>query len=366
MKDEKTPIVPDGENDFGPEPEEFHILEYVNILLRRRWLIIAGVFACVIFTGIYFKMQTPVYTASAKFLPSREADTTSRMGQIIGTGQLQSLEGRIPADYYTVLLGSRPFLERMAKKKFSGGKLGQDIDLMTYYKIDGSTEAYRQILAVNAISQSLKVNRARATSAQVSSVIRISYTTSDPDLSAAVVNAFLDEIILYNQDVRESKAKQNRVFIEDQLKETEALLKKAEADLAGFNARNIKIVTSDLQMEKDRLRRNVTVQEAVFIELKKQLELAKIEEQERKPSIEIIERATPPLQKSAPAVRKKVILAGFLALLLFCALAIGLEYLKKIDPDEERTRAFLDNINDIKEDIAKAGRIVGLKKPHKK
>ena len=361
------PNTTDKEEGLVFEPGEFHIIEYVNMLLKRRWLIIIGAFICVVFAGIYFKMQPPVYTASARFLPSREQDMTSRMGTIIGSGgRVESLEGGTRADYYPMLLGSRPFLERMAQKKFFSKKWGAEVDLTAYYKIEGNSETEKSRRTADVISRVLTVNVGRLSGAQPNPAITISYFTNEPELSAVIVNAFLDEIILYNQNIRDTKAKQNRVFIENQLRETQDLLKKAEAELANFTSRNIKIVTPELQVEKDRLKRAVTVQEEVFIELKKQLELAKIEEQEKKPSIEIIERAAPPLFKSAPKVRKNVKIAGFLGLVFFCALAIGLDYISKINPEEERTKEFLKYIKDIEGDIRKAGRVVGLGKKKKK
>lgn len=49
--------------------EEVHLIDYVNVLLKRRWLIAFGVFISVLFTGIISKKMAPVFAASAKFLP---------------------------------------------------------------------------------------------------------------------------------------------------------------------------------------------------------------------------------------------------------------------------------------------------------
>jgi len=51
-------------------------------------------------------------------------------------------------------------------------------------------------------------------------VVRVSYSAGEPELSAAVENAFVEELIVYNQDIRDTKAKQNRIFIEKQWKKT--------------------------------------------------------------------------------------------------------------------------------------------------
>jgi len=117
-----------------------------------------------------------------------------------------------------------------------------------------------------------------------------------------------------------------------------------------------------VEVERDRLKRAVTVQEEVYITLKKQLELAKIEEQEKKPAIEVLQRAEAPLRRSGPSARKNVMLAGFVSLVLFVGLAFVLEYVSKMKREEERNREFFKYLGDIKEDFRKVGRLVRISK----
>lgn len=339
------------------EDEEIHLINYVNVLLKRRWMIVIGVFFCVVFTGIYSKTRPPVYTASAKFLPSRNPEMISRMGTLIGTSRIESFQDNVTSEYYTELLKSSPFLERIANKKFFSKKLGEEVALISYYEIEADNETERLIKATRVIGGGLELSTARTTK-----VVSISYSTNEPDLSAAIVNAFLEELIRYNQEVRDSKAKQNRIFIENQLEENRKLLKKAEAELADFTTKNKKIVTADLEMELDRLKRNVKVQEEVYVMLKKQLELAKIEEQEKKLVIEIIENASVPLYKSSPKTKRNVILAGFVSIFLFIGLAFVLEYISKMNPEEEGYREFSKHLTDIKNDLLTVTKIIGKRK----
>ena len=343
--------------DF-PEDEEIHLINYVNVVLKRRWMIIVGVLACVIFTGIYSKSLSPVFTASAKFLPSKNPEMTSRMGTLIGTsGRIESFENDVTSEYYTELLTSSPFLERIAKRNFLSKKMGEEVDLISYYEVEAENETERIIKVIKIIGGSLELSTARTTK-----VISLSYSSEEPELSAAIVNVFLDELTIYNQDIRDSRAKQNREFIEEQLKGNKKLLKDAEEALYNFTARNKKIVTPDLEVELDRLKRNVRVQEEVYITLEKQLQLAKIEEQEKKPVIEIIEKASVPLYKSSPRTKRIVILAGFVSLFLFIGLAFAIEYISKINPEGEGFKEFSKNLNSIKNDFKIFNKIVKKKK----
>ena len=347
--------------DF-PEREEFHLIDYVNVLLKRRWMIVIGVFLCVLFVGIRLKMQPPVYTASASFLPSRNPEMTSRMGTIIGTsGRVESFVNNVTSEYYTMLLRNSQFLERIAKRKFFVKAADKEIDLASYYGIEAGAETLRLQRTVRMIGGNVEVSTGAARN-RMAQAISISYSAGEPELSAAVVNAFLEELIIYNQDVKESKTKQNREFIEDRLEENRKFLKNGEQEYADFITKNRHLGTPELEIERDRLKRNVKVQEEVFLTLKRQLELAKIEEQEKKPVIEILGKASPPLSRSSPRIRRGVMLAGIVSLFLFIGLAFAIEYISKINPEGEGFKEFYKNLNSIKNDFKFFTKIVKKKK----
>jgi len=131
------------------EEEEIHLINYVNVILKRRWMIILGVFICVVFTGIYSKRQPPVYTASGKFLPSKEPEMVSRMGTLIGTSRIESFQDNVTSEYYAELLKRSLFLERIVKRKFFSKKLAKEVDLISYYKVKNNWGQFRSLHCSN-------------------------------------------------------------------------------------------------------------------------------------------------------------------------------------------------------------------------
>ena len=342
----------------APEFEQIHIIDYVNILMKRRWLIIAGVFFVVLFAGIKSKTTPPTFTASAKFIPSKSPDVVTRMGTLVDMGGQIQTEGSQAetSEYYIELLKSSTFIVSLSKRKFQSRDFGAEVDLFDYLKITAADEPLRSSRLIKIISTNMKVSVSRT-----SKVLTLSYSTSDPELSASIVNGILEELISYNQNTRNTKSKQNREFIQKQLDDNQERLKKTEAAYAEFLMRNRKIVTPELQLEHGILKRNVNVQEEVYITLRKQLELAMIEEQEQRPSIEIVEKARVPLTKSAPNTRKNVMLAGFVSIVLFVGLAFVLEYASKMmSAEEKRNQEFLGYLGDIKNDFFKVFRFFGI------
>jgi uncharacterized protein involved in exopolysaccharide biosynthesis len=346
-------------------PPLFRLAEALNSILKRRWLIIGGVFISALLTGLYIKLQAPVFKAAARFLPSMTQDTSSRIDRAFGTGAAYDPNaGNILSEYYTNLLTSRPLLERVIKKKFIVGEERKESDLIAYYKAKGANDDDRLTNAIRLFRLDLSFSAPRQTGyGRQPSIMSIGFSAKGPRLAADVANEMLAQLTLYIQDIKDSKTAKSRQFIESQLADTQKLLRTAEADQAAFLSRNKKIVTPDLEAERDRFRRNVTVQEEVFITLKKQLELAKIEEQEKKPSIEIIEQAFPPLKPSRPSAKKNVMIAGVLSLFFFSFLAIGLDWIQKIDLNKPDNMELNRTLDDIKGDARKIGRLFGLARP---
>lgn len=345
------------------------LLHYVNVLLRRRWLIILGTMGLVVLVGAYTKLaMTPVFTAQVKFLPSGASEMAARMSSIVGGGVPAGIpDDTTSVDYYTALSQSPLFLERLIKKPFAIQKLGGSKPLLEYFEIAEPNETIRLQKGIEALAKIIKVTAGRPTAGRVTPpIVTVSVETSEPQLSADLANAFLAEVLEYNQSVRNAKAIRNREFVERQLADNQKLLKQAEDELADFTARNRKLATPDLEAEKDRLARAVKVQEEVFITLKKQLELARIEEQENQPSLEIIERAVAPLRKSSPSTVKNAALAGVLGLMLFAGLAFVLNAFQQLDPNDEATREFLATLKDMKGDFVKVGKAFEIEDGKKK
>jgi uncharacterized protein involved in exopolysaccharide biosynthesis len=82
-------------------------------------------------------------------------------------------------------------------------------------------------------------------------------------------------------------------------------------------------------LEGIRLRRDLKLQEAMFSLLSSQLEQAKISEARDLPTLQILDRAVPPLYPVKPQVRRSVLFVGLLSFGLACLGAYGWELLRR-------------------------------------
>ncbi len=342
-------------DDYGyvEEPAPIHLIDLLNVVLRRRRLIVVGVFFFVLLAGVVSKRMTPTFTTSAKFLPSKDPDLSSRMTDFVGANDIGSFEKNATSPFYLELLRSDTFLERIVDRKFRSTRLGGETDLIGFWQVEGASDGERRAKATERLSKALASKMDLRTG-----ILTVTFSASEPALTADVLNAVLDELVRYSQEVRGQRTRQNREFIEKQLVESQKRLEEAERALTEFSRRNVRVVgLPEVEAERDRVKRVVTIQEEVYLTFRKQLELAKIEEQEKRSSIEVIERATVPIRKSAPSVRKNVMLAAFLATVLFVGLAFLLEWTSSVDLSEPRNRELVENLRTLRGELTHPWRI---------
>ena len=91
-----------------------------------------------------------------------------------------------------------------------------------------------------------------------------------------------------------------------------------------------------LALEEDRLMRDVEVQKSVYLTLKQQLELAKIEEIQGASVIQILDKPQVPLAPSNINLSLNVILAGLLGIVLGLFLAFTRSYTNNSDITERK------------------------------
>lgn len=124
--------------------------------------------------------------------------------------------------------------------------------------------------------------------------------------------------------------------MERRLEETEQDLHRSEEELKSFRDRNRRVELSpELQLQAGRFQREVTLQSELFVTLKKQYELAKIEEIKEIPVINVLDPAVAPLHKSKPRRKRSVVLSGIVGLLGGVGLAFLLEYFGNLAKDSE-------------------------------
>jgi uncharacterized protein involved in exopolysaccharide biosynthesis len=327
-------------------------LALLNMLLRRRWTVLLVTGVLVLAAVAWVLLAQPSYTSTAKFLLSQSRSLTSRMGSMAGPGSdLTVGEDTSSADYYIALMQSPAFLERILMRPFHVEALGRQETLLAMLSTEGDTGRQSILKCCVVLSGRIRASAAKAAAGSTGPrIITLTVDAPEPQLSADIAKAVLEEVMEYNQTARNSKAAETRKFVQKQLDEAAVALENASQALANFMGRNRKIATPAVQAEKDRLERQRRVQEEVFITLTKQLELARIEEQENRVSIEVLQPPEPPTVRTSPRRTSTVLQAGLLGLMLGCLAAFAMDRVSELNHEDPDTRDLLENLRAIRKD----------------
>jgi uncharacterized protein involved in exopolysaccharide biosynthesis len=339
--------------ELAGEGEPFRLLPLVNALLRRRWTVVAWTAACAGAAIAWVLLATPSWTSTAKFLPSKASAMSSRMTAIAGgSGAVLPEDDAGSADYYVTLVQSPGFLGRVAERRFAKAGDGP-CSLVEHYGISDGNPAVRTQRAAGILQGQVSITAARAVPG-APRVITLQAVAERPELSAEIAQVILSQIDEHNASARDNRAKRNREFVEEQAKKAKTELDDASDALATFEAKNRRAEAPRVRAEQERLSRQVRLLEEVYVTLTKQLELAKVEEEESRPSIEVIQRPEPPLVRTSPRRTQTVVTWTLVGLVVGCLWALVSERMRRGDPDDPESIEFRGHLRDL-------GRMVGLR-----
>jgi uncharacterized protein involved in exopolysaccharide biosynthesis len=132
-----------------------------------------------------------------------------------------------------------------------------------------------------------------------------------PMLAAGLANELVARLDAFLRRSAQTRASDQRRFIEERLKDILGELRDSEEQLVVFETTNRAWAESpELSRKRGELTRDVQTQTALWIELKRQLELAKLDEVKDTVRVEVLDAASIPAEKSGPN-RLLIVLAGF-------------------------------------------------------
>jgi len=199
---------------YGPAPgSDFQIdlLQYLHVLIKRRWLILSIVGAALVIAILYTLMQTPLYTSTVRLQIDRTVAKVVEAGSV-APSETDADDAEFMKTQY-VLLEGRTMAERVA----SALKLGGDQDFFRPrgFAIVPFVKSLFGLSSGPAVqaSASDKANRERAAAGIVlgnrtvspvtgSRLVDISYSDPEPSRAQKVAAAYADAFVASNLDKR--------------------------------------------------------------------------------------------------------------------------------------------------------------------
>ena len=134
-----------------------------------------------------------------------------------------------------------------------------------------------------------------------SGLIEVIVLMDEPQLAADIANYISEYVIDYVGNEQKIFARKTRLFLKVMLDSAEDELKKSELQLTKFKKEYpINLDTPEIQLERIRFIRKVEVNQEVYITIRKQFELSRIEESKERLFVNILDTAKPSLYKEYP------------------------------------------------------------------
>ncbi len=187
-------------------------------VLKRRWVPgLAAFFPVFLLSLLSSSLKKPTYVAEGTLQFQRTNVTSSLTGFGTDIGKLESVaqdNTSSPLQTEAEIIRSVPVVQKTIKQ-------------LNLKEKDGTLLDYEDFLENLTVSDIKKTD-----------VLQVSYKDSEPQKAAKVVNTLMAAYLEYNVSSHRKAATAAREFIEKQLPKAEAVVSKAEAELASFKEKN--------------------------------------------------------------------------------------------------------------------------------
>lgn len=291
--------------------------------ILSRWRLIAGMIIGAIALGVTATfIVPPVYRSNASFV-ANSAGGSKLQGALGGSsglgGLLSQLGGGVGGDpsespvFYVQLLASRELLTRLLETRFPNPRtpsVSDSATLNTILRIKHADPQRRLELAVKKMSEAISPGWDVKTN-----LVWFSVDAQWPELSAQIANQVVELVSAFNREIRVSRSKSKRAFLQMRRDSAQAALRDSEERQRFFYEQNRGLVSApSLKFEEQRIRRNVELASDLYINLDRQLEVARIDEINDAALITVVDTAIAPRKAQWPRY----------GVLLFSATAFGL------------------------------------------
>ena len=299
--------------------DEISVLEIVNMLLKRRRLVVGfPLLTGLIVAGISLLIPS-TYRAITALVPESRSQNRLPTGISSLAGQLGfqlGVDATQSPRFYADVLKSRGLLERVIGSRYADPRTSDPADsisLLPVLQAGGNSHTDSMYRAARKLYTMVDVRVDPQTS-----ILRVSVDSRYPTLAAAIANRFVEYLNDFNTQSRQSQARERRKFAEGRAVEAQQSLAEVEDQLRDFHDRNRRWAESvKLQFQEARLRRQLSIQQEVYLTLRREYESSRIEEVNETPVITVIDSAAVPNRKVKPVrsllVLVSVALAGLLA-----------------------------------------------------
>lgn len=236
------------------EQEDFHLRDYIGVIVKRRWIIVSFLVAAVMLTAVFTAFMIPQYKSTVVIKIEKQAPAVLPGKEVLPVTdpnyvetQLEIIKSRSLAERVITKLAldkrgdfipAESFFFAWLKKIKNSLKAGLDFLLRsgTWGKADMKNRAPHENIPdylSNFLTDNIDIVPVKN-----SQLLKISFLSHDPELSMAVANTLADEYINYDLDSRVDASKEGKEFLAKQIDNARMKVETSEEKLNQYASQN--------------------------------------------------------------------------------------------------------------------------------
>lgn len=286
---------------------ELDLNKIVFLLWKKKYQIVRYTAIVTLLSAVISLILPERFTSTTTIIPSNSSNSLGTLADLAGLAGFNVFtEGPDMTILYPDILLSEAVLTTVIYNKYFYKTTNDSVDLIYIYGLSGENENKAFEKTLDKLRKKLQVTQDKKTL-----IVTLTLEEKDPELTANILNLIVEQLDFFLRRKKNTSASEQRKFIEHRLGEVEKELKVSEDELKEFREKNRLVVSPELLLRQERLLRNVSINNAIYLELKKQFEIAKIEEVKNIPAITVLDKARPAAIKSFPK-RTIIVVVSFI------------------------------------------------------
>ena len=345
------------DNSYANDPMttlELTIIDSLRAVLKQKRMIVITVISIMVLSATVTMFLPNSYRSTATILPSGQIDKMSELKNLAGLSGMVSSDEKSSA-LFPIILQSRLIKDALLKKKYVANHKAEKkvMTLQEYFEMDNSDDLFAALDEITSINVSKK-----------DGVIKLGVETEYPELSRAILTAYLEELENFNIHKRRSQARENVKYLTAQMAERRNELEQAQSRLVEFQKQNQNWVGStnpEIIKALSQYQMDIEVKTKSYLYLSQEYEMARREVQNDIPIVSILDTPSLPQKKAGPHRTLLVLVSGMLAFstIVFYVLAKAMFIKREEGPDSDLYRALK---NDVISAIPGVNRLVERKR----
>ncbi len=325
-------------NTTNPSNQRSSLADIILVIAKHIKFILLLTVIAVIVTILYVHSEyEPEYTSSSVLFIPAENYSGSAFSNIarqfgINTGANTNVDIS-SSTLYPQIVTSRTFATKLLQKEFYTEKFERELPLIAIFSFGTDTPTIGMDTLILQISE--KIPSMITFIEEKRPFLILEVTTDEPQFSKDLAVAVLEELDKLQREFKSQKVIEKKDFIKQRIDIAQSELERLEENLKDFRETNRRIETSpSLLLIHDRIQRDVEIQQGIFLTLKQQFELTKIEEVQESSFVHVLDPPSLPLTISNPPKSSSYILGGFAGLFLGLCIIFMIEYFSNRNPEE--------------------------------